>query len=112
MLDPGEPDHRSLEGAWNYDVQRLVEELRTRRGAGADDAALFEPLRDGAQLVADCDILAYFLALSINDVILGRVAGGVSHLLVAGGRRALRSLTRARAFYDAISRRDISTWCR
>ena len=52
-------------------------------------------------------ILAYFLALSINDVILGRVAGGVSHLPSLVGAARSAPLTRARAFYDAISRRDI-----
>jgi len=52
-------------------------------------------------------ILAYFLALSINDVILGRVAGGVSHLPSLAGAARSAPLTRARAFYDAISRRDI-----
>jgi general secretion pathway protein C len=52
-------------------------------------------------------ILAYFLALSINDVILGRVAGGVSHLPSLVGTARSAPLTRARAFYDAISRRDI-----
>jgi general secretion pathway protein C len=53
-------------------------------------------------------ILAYFLALSVNDIILGRVAEGstanASSLLGAGSSALL---TRSRVYYDAISRRDI-----
>ena len=53
-------------------------------------------------------ILAYFLALSVNDVILGRVAGGESaHLPSLLGAERSAPLARPRAFYDAISRRDI-----
>jgi hypothetical protein len=53
-------------------------------------------------------ILAYFLALSVNDIILGRVAGGASmHLASLVGPARSGPGTRPRAFYDAISRRDI-----
>src|SRR6266571_4615105 len=53
-------------------------------------------------------ILAYFLALSVNDVILGRVAGGATmHLPSLLGAEPAVPVTRARAFYEAISRRDI-----
>jgi general secretion pathway protein C len=52
-------------------------------------------------------ILAYFLALSVDDIILGRVAGASTHLpsLLAAERSA--PVTHPRAFYEAISRRDI-----
>jgi general secretion pathway protein C len=53
-------------------------------------------------------ILAYFLALSVNDIILGRVGGGASmHLASLVGPARSGPGTRPRAFYDAISRRDI-----
>lgn len=53
-------------------------------------------------------ILAYFLALSVNDIILGRVAGGAAaHLPSLLGAEPSAAVTRPRAFYDAISRRDI-----
>jgi general secretion pathway protein C len=53
-------------------------------------------------------ILAYFLALSVNDIILGRVAGGASaHLPSLVGAEPSAPVTRPRTFYDAISRRDI-----
>jgi general secretion pathway protein C len=53
-------------------------------------------------------VLAYFLALSVNDIILGRVAGGarapVPSLI---GADPSAPVIRPRSFYDAISRRDI-----
>jgi len=53
-------------------------------------------------------ILAYFLALSVNDIILGRVAGGASaHLPSLVGAAPSAPVIRLRAFYDTISRRDI-----
>jgi general secretion pathway protein C len=53
-------------------------------------------------------ILAYFLALSVNDIILGRVAGGApAHLPSLLGAEPSAPVTRPRGFYDAISRRDI-----
>jgi general secretion pathway protein C len=53
-------------------------------------------------------ILAYFLALSVNDVILGRVADGASaHLSSPIGAEPSAPVARPRAYYDAISRRDI-----
>lgn len=53
-------------------------------------------------------ILAYFLALSVNDIILGRVAGDASaHLPSLLGAEPTAPVTRLRAFYEAISRRDI-----
>lgn len=53
-------------------------------------------------------ILAYFLALSVNDIILGRVAGGATmHLPSLLGAEPPASVTRPRGFYEAISRRDI-----
>ncbi len=53
-------------------------------------------------------ILAYFLALSVNDLILGRVAGGAPALLPSLlGAEPSAPVTRPRAFYEAISRRDI-----
>ena len=53
-------------------------------------------------------ILAYFLALSVNDVILGRVAGGATaHLPPLLGAAPVAPVIRPRAFYEGISRRDI-----
>ncbi len=53
-------------------------------------------------------ILAYFLALSVNDVILGRVAGGATaHMPPLLGAAPVAPVARPRAFYEAISRRDI-----
>lgn len=53
-------------------------------------------------------ILAYFLALSVNDVILGRVANGApAHPPSLLGAEPSAPVTRPRAFYDAISKRDI-----
>jgi general secretion pathway protein C len=53
-------------------------------------------------------ILAYFLALSVNDIILGRVAGATAaHLPSLLGAEPSAPVTRPRAFYEAISRRDI-----
>jgi general secretion pathway protein C len=53
-------------------------------------------------------ILAYFLALSVNDVILGRVAGGApAHLPSLLGAEPSVTVNRPRVFYNAISQRDI-----
>ncbi len=52
-------------------------------------------------------ILAYFLALSVNDIILGRVAGASAHLPSLVGAAPSAAVTRPRTFYDAISQRDI-----
>jgi general secretion pathway protein C len=53
-------------------------------------------------------ILAYFLALSVDDVVLGRVAGGApAHLPSLLGAEPSAPVTRPRTFYEAISRRDI-----
>ena len=53
-------------------------------------------------------ILAYFLALSVNDIILGRVAGGApAHLPSLIGAEPSAPVTRPRAFYEAIAKRDI-----
>jgi len=53
-------------------------------------------------------ILAYFLALSVNDIILGRVAGGApEHIPSLLGAEPSAPVTRPRGLYDAISRRDI-----
>jgi general secretion pathway protein C len=52
-------------------------------------------------------ILAYFLALSVNDIILGRVADASAHLPSLLGAEPTAPVTRPRTFYDAISRRDI-----
>jgi len=52
-------------------------------------------------------ILAYFLALSVNDIILGRVADASAHLPSLLGAEPTVPVTRPRTFYDAISRRDI-----
>jgi general secretion pathway protein C len=53
-------------------------------------------------------ILAYFLALSVNDIILGRVADDASaHLASPIGAEPSAPVARPRAYYDAISRRDI-----
>ncbi len=52
--------------------------------------------------------LAYFLALSVNDVIRGRMGGGAPLQLPAMTRAApLTAQGRPRALYDAIVRRDI-----
>lgn len=53
-------------------------------------------------------ILAYFLALSVNDIILGRVAGGApAHLPSLIGAEPSAPVTHPRTFYAAISKRDI-----
>ncbi|MGB6561981.1 MAG: type II secretion system protein GspC [Candidatus Binataceae bacterium] len=52
-------------------------------------------------------ILAYFLALSVNDIILGRVADASAHLPSLLGAEPTAPVTRPRTFYEAISRRDI-----
>ncbi|MFZ1119372.1 MAG: type II secretion system protein GspC [Candidatus Binataceae bacterium] len=52
-------------------------------------------------------ILAYFLALSVNDIILGRVASGSTHLPSLLGAEPSATVNRPRAFYNAISQRDI-----
>jgi general secretion pathway protein C len=52
-------------------------------------------------------ILAYFLAISVNDIILGRVADASAHLPSLLGAEPTAPVTRPRTFYDAISRRDI-----
>jgi general secretion pathway protein C len=53
-------------------------------------------------------IMAYFLALSVNDIILGRVTGGTPvHLPSLIGPAPAAPVVRPRAFYSAISRRDI-----
>ncbi|HVB83126.1 MAG TPA: type II secretion system protein GspC [Candidatus Binataceae bacterium] len=53
-------------------------------------------------------ILAYFLALSVNDIILGRVAGDTSaHLPSLLGAEPIAPVARPRAYYEAISKRDI-----
>jgi general secretion pathway protein C len=53
-------------------------------------------------------ILAYFLALSVNDIILGRVAdNGSSHLASPIGAEPSAPVARPRAYYDGISKRDI-----
>jgi general secretion pathway protein C len=53
-------------------------------------------------------ILAYFLALSVNDIILGRVAGGApAHLPSLLGAEPSAPATHPRAFYEGISKRDI-----
>jgi general secretion pathway protein C len=52
-------------------------------------------------------IVAYFLALSVNDVILGRVTGGTPVHLPSLGPAPAAPVVRPRAFYSAISQRDI-----
>jgi general secretion pathway protein C len=53
-------------------------------------------------------ILAYFLALSVNDIILGRVAGAsFAHLPSLLGAEPSAAAIRPRGLYDAIARRDI-----
>ncbi len=53
-------------------------------------------------------ILAYFLALSVNDIILGRVARGTrAHLPSLVGAEPPAPVARPRAYYDAIAKRDI-----
>ncbi|MGH7913258.1 MAG: type II secretion system protein GspC [Candidatus Binataceae bacterium] len=53
-------------------------------------------------------ILAYFLALSVNDIILGRVSGSATtHLPSLLGTEPSAPVVHPRAFYDAISKRDI-----
>ncbi|HZO83026.1 MAG TPA: type II secretion system protein GspC [Candidatus Binataceae bacterium] len=52
--------------------------------------------------------LAYFLALSVNDVIRGRLGGGAPLELPALTRpRPVAAQARPRAYYEAIVRRDI-----
>jgi general secretion pathway protein C len=52
-------------------------------------------------------ILAYFLALGVNDIILGRVASASAHLPSLVGAAPSAPVVRPRAFYNAISQRDI-----
>ncbi|HZZ07683.1 MAG TPA: type II secretion system protein GspC [Candidatus Binataceae bacterium] len=53
-------------------------------------------------------VLAYFLALSVNDIILGRVAGGARALVPSLiGAEPSAPVVHPRSFYEAISRRDI-----
>jgi general secretion pathway protein C len=52
-------------------------------------------------------VLAYFLALSVNDIILGRVASASAHLPALIGAEPSAPVTRPRVYYNAISRRDI-----
>src|SRR5271155_1467683 len=52
-------------------------------------------------------ILAYFLALSVNDIILGRVAGASANVPSLLGAEPSAPLARPRVYYNAISRRDI-----
>jgi general secretion pathway protein C len=53
-------------------------------------------------------ILAYFLALSVNDIILGRVTdGATTNLTSLLGAMPSAPVARSRVYYDAISRRDI-----
>jgi general secretion pathway protein C len=52
-------------------------------------------------------IVAYFLALSVNDVILGRVTGGALAHLPSLGPAPTAPVVRPRAFYSMISQRDI-----
>jgi general secretion pathway protein C len=53
-------------------------------------------------------VLAYFLALSVNDIILSRVAGGARALVPSLiGAEPSAPVVRPRSFYEAISQRDI-----
>jgi general secretion pathway protein C len=53
-------------------------------------------------------VLAYFLALSVNDIILGRVAGGARALVPSLiGAEPSAPVVHPRSFYEAISTRDI-----
>jgi general secretion pathway protein C len=53
-------------------------------------------------------VLAYFLALSVNDIILGRVAGGARALVPSLiGAEPSAPVVHPRSFYEAISKRDI-----
>ena len=52
-------------------------------------------------------ILAYFLALSVNDLIANRVTGGAAHLPSLLGAESSAPGLRPRGIYDAIARRDI-----
>lgn len=51
-------------------------------------------------------LMAYFLALSANDIIRGRLAGGAPLHIPAAGEAAA-SASYPRAYYDAIVKRDI-----
>jgi general secretion pathway protein C len=53
-------------------------------------------------------IAAYFLALSVNDIVLARVSRGTQpHIPSLGAAVRAPSGPHARSYYDAISRRDI-----
>ena len=52
-------------------------------------------------------ILAYFLALSVNDIILGRVADASAHLPSLVGPEPSAPVARPRGYYNGIARRDI-----
>jgi general secretion pathway protein C len=52
-------------------------------------------------------ILAYFLALSVNDIVLGRVADASAHLPSLVGPEPAAPVARPRGYYDGIARRDI-----
>jgi type II secretion system protein C len=51
--------------------------------------------------------LAYFLALSVNDVIRGRLAGAPLHLPALTRARPVSAQSHPRAYYEPIAKRDI-----
>src|SRR5260370_33066085 len=107
-MAPGEPHHRPLEGA--MELRRAAPGRRHRvRGRGAELMTLRISERYGMALnLSLIAILAYFLALSVNDLILGRAAGCASmHLASLVGPTRSAPATRPRALYDAIYQRDI-----
>src|SRR5580700_8285995 len=106
-MDAGEPYHRALEGA--MELRRAAPGGRLRvRGGGVDLMTLrFSERYVMALNLLLIAILAYFLALSVNDIILGRVADASAHLPSLLGAEPTAPVTRPRTFYEAISRRDI-----
>jgi hypothetical protein len=52
-------------------------------------------------------ILAYFLALSVNDIVLGRVADASAHLPSLVGPEPSAPVAHPRGYYNGIARRDI-----
>src|ERR1700730_3102067 len=107
-MDAGEPHHRTLEGAMELRRAAPGRRLRVRgRGAGLMTLRFSERYVMGLNVLLIA-VLAYFLALSVNDIILRRVAGGARALVPSLiGAEPSAPVVHPRSFYEAISKRDI-----
>src|SRR5215469_15205146 len=104
-MDAGEPHNRALEGA--LELRRATAGRRDRiRGRGTDLMTLrFAERYVMALNLLLIAILAYFLALSVNGIVLGRVtSASPAHLPSLLGAEPSAAITRPRGFYDGISR--------